>query len=179
METLEKAAQRRGGGATAGVDPALESNARADEARRTDDESWQLDQTAATTRRRPRSGALALAVDVLMLVAAGIAEATYVTARGDSISSVAWFGAFAAVAILVFSRRRLYARRIRVQLLEELRTIMGTTAVTIMALMVLRVVLGETDVAGDATRHWLFLCGFVAAGRIASTRWQLAARRRG
>ena len=82
-------------------------------------------------------------VDALVLTLAVVVERLSGRAVGAESLSVVWVVGFPAVAITLLSMCGLYRHRLRLQLLDDLRTIAGATAIASMTTITLPVVLGR------------------------------------
>jgi exopolysaccharide biosynthesis polyprenyl glycosylphosphotransferase len=140
--------------------------------------------TRAAEGARLRSGtawALAcLSVDAFMLLA--MVGATLVGSRGSSVPvmSLVWLSVFACLVLALSWVRGMYKPRLRLELLDDLRGLVGVTSLAAMIVLSIRVLL--TDAAVDAAeilRPWAFATAYIAAGRAALNWSQLATRREG
>jgi exopolysaccharide biosynthesis polyprenyl glycosylphosphotransferase len=124
--------------------------------------------------------ALRLSVDVLMLVAA--VAATLLGTRGTNLPvlSLAWLIAFGAIVLALSWLRGMYAPRLRLELLDDLKGLVAVTSLAAMAVLSMRVLLTEATVdAAEVLRPWAFATAYLAAGRAALSWSRLAARREG
>ncbi|MDX6414745.1 MAG: hypothetical protein QOH23_2155 [Gaiellaceae bacterium] len=106
-------------------------------------------------------------VDALVLTLAVVVERLSGRAVGaDSLSAV-WVVGFPAVAITLLATCGLYRHRLRLQLLDDLRTIAGATAIASMTTITLPVVLGASTagVSAQGVRLWLFSTVYLTASR--------------
>ncbi len=111
--------------------------------------------------------ALAPVADALVLTFAVVAErlgGRYVGA--DSLSS-AWMVGFPVIVITLLASRGFYRERLRLQLLDELGTIAGATAIASMITITLPVVAGANtaSVPAQGVRLWLFATVYLAVSR--------------
>ncbi len=106
--------------------------------------------------RGPTAGALRLGwqarrrqarpffVDLLMVLVAGGATQAMSHLLGEPAMPVKWVAFFGVLVLIMFAIRGMYSNRLRSHLLDEMRSIVSTTAVATMAVISLRVVL-END----------------------------------
>jgi exopolysaccharide biosynthesis polyprenyl glycosylphosphotransferase len=132
-------------------------------------------------RRSARSWARARPiVDAAMLAVACFAAALGSAAAGVTASPVAALVAFAGLVLFLFVRRGTYMPRIRPELLENLRGVVGATTLAAMAVLTVRVLVGQpSEAAGQTIWLWVFATAYLAAGRIALHWAQKQARRQG
>jgi exopolysaccharide biosynthesis polyprenyl glycosylphosphotransferase len=120
-----------------------------------------------------------LILDALMLVASMLTVEFVGGRAGADKMSLIWVIAFGGLALAFLYRRGLYAWRVRLQVLDDLRRVMVTTTLAIATILSLRVLLGRTDdVSGQALRLWAFAILYLAAGRLA-VQWLRVEGRRG
>jgi exopolysaccharide biosynthesis polyprenyl glycosylphosphotransferase len=122
----------------------------------------------------------ALAVDSVMLVAA-IFTAELVGRRANVMNGpLVWLIAFGALALALLYKRGLYDWRVRLQILDDLRAVVTTTVLAIVAVLSVRVLLGRADdVAAQSLRLWAFAAVFLVVGRLALDWLRLETRRGG
>jgi exopolysaccharide biosynthesis polyprenyl glycosylphosphotransferase len=120
-----------------------------------------------------------LVLDALMLVASIVTvELAGGRAGPDKLSPV-WVVAFGVLALAFLYNRGGYVWRVRLQILDDLRRVVVTTALAIATVLALRVLLGRTeDVSGQSLRLWAFAALYLAAGHFA-LQWLRVDRRRG
>jgi exopolysaccharide biosynthesis polyprenyl glycosylphosphotransferase len=141
-------------------------------------------ETVAPVERRLRArtqwALVRFSLDFAMLgMGVALAETGW-RAAGFPPSSLVWIFAFPALAVALMYARGAYVPRVQPQLLEQVRKVVGATAVAAMALTTLRVLVAETPVPdGQVIRPWLFATACVAAGRVVITWAENRARRRG
>jgi exopolysaccharide biosynthesis polyprenyl glycosylphosphotransferase len=115
-------------------------------------------------------------VDVLMLVAAGLAVVVSASAEGPP-ASLGWSILFIGFALLMLAALHIYRPRFAPRFFEDVGTIFAATAIATMAITFLRVLFTDNpDAAGQAVRGWLFAAVYLIAGR-AGTRLVDARRR--
>ena len=131
----------------------------------------------ATARHAARLARAGLLSDALMLA---IANAIALAAPGANSGSPLWPLVFSGLVLAMFAARGLYAPRLRLRLLDDLRTVVSATAIAAMAVTSARVLLGEgNDFAPEAVYHWLLATVLIGTGRTALMRTEARARRRG
>src|SRR5256885_7751260 len=109
-----------------------------------------LEQTDALAVRRLRAVASwargAFLLDAVMLLAAALAAELGSRDAGIVRTSPVWLVAYGAIVLFAFYLRGLYAWRVRLQVLDDLRTVVTMTALASMVLLTLRILLpGEVD----------------------------------
>jgi exopolysaccharide biosynthesis polyprenyl glycosylphosphotransferase len=121
-----------------------------------------------------------LVVDSLMLVAAGFAASLGASAAGVSGPGAAWLAGFSVVVVALLHLRGMYAERLRIQMLDDIRRVVTATSVAAMAILTLRVLVGQNpELAAQAIRPWAFATVYLAVGRIALSWAEQEARRQG
>jgi exopolysaccharide biosynthesis polyprenyl glycosylphosphotransferase len=122
---------------------------------------------AVRPRRTRRWLALAPLADAVVLTFAVIVERLGGGAVGADNMSVAWVIGFPAITMALLAAGGLYQERLRLQLLDDLRTIAGATAIAAMATIALPVLIGaETSGLGaQGVRLWLFATVYLTASR--------------
>jgi exopolysaccharide biosynthesis polyprenyl glycosylphosphotransferase len=121
-----------------------------------------------------------VSVDTIMLAAA--VAATVVGSRGSGVPVLpaAWLGCFCALVLSVFWLRGTYRPRLKLDLLDDLRSLVAVTSLAAMALLSSYVLLTDAAVGGaEVVRPWAFATAYLAAGRAALYWSQVAARREG
>jgi exopolysaccharide biosynthesis polyprenyl glycosylphosphotransferase len=147
-------------------------------------ESLELERTDARALRGLRSGSWArgaLFLDAVMLAAA--AAATQLGAGGAGILRITpvWLFAYGGLVLLFLYLRGLYSWRLRVSPLDDVRTVVVTTALASMSVLSLRILLaGDVDdLASQSLRLLAFSAVYLGAGRVALDWAELTARRGG
>jgi exopolysaccharide biosynthesis polyprenyl glycosylphosphotransferase len=137
------------------------------------------------TRRRDRP-AFAWArtdflLDVAMLLAAAVAAQLGSREVGIARMPAMWLLAYGALVLLSLRARGMYAWRLRVQPLDDVRSVLAATILSGMAVVTLRVLLpgDANDLAAQSIRFWAFSAVYLAAGRVALDWAQVNARREG
>ncbi len=118
--------------------------------------------------------------DALVLTLAMVA--THASAELGDLSPppVAWSIVFVLVTIFAMAVSGAYRPRVNVQFLDDLRTIVGATALAAMAVTFARVVLSTgADTASQEVRAWLFSAVYLAAARAGFRLIQARRRRQG
>ena len=137
----------------------------------------------ATQARRSvrRWAALAPIADALVLTLAVAVERWSGGAAGVGRLSIGWLVGFPLIAIAMLAARGLYRDRLRLQLLDDLGTIAGATAIASMATIALPVLTGATTsgLPAQGVRLWLFATVYLAASRGGIIASVAAARRDG
>jgi exopolysaccharide biosynthesis polyprenyl glycosylphosphotransferase len=130
-----------------------------------------LDEVVApSTRRRltrfwPR---LSLAVDAVMAVAAVTVASLAASRAGLDSPPKLWLVAYPLLVLALLAAFGSYGPRLRARLLDDLRFILGATAIAAMAVVSAGVVFGDTsDVGVEALRLWTFATVYLIAGRTA------------
>ena len=111
--------------------------------------------------------ALAPVADALVLTLAVVVERLAGRSVGAGGLSPAWIVAFPAIAISLLATGGLYRNRLKLQLLDDLRTIAGATAIASMATIALPVVAGANTAGlpAQGVRLWLFATVYLTASR--------------
>jgi exopolysaccharide biosynthesis polyprenyl glycosylphosphotransferase len=123
----------------------------------------------------------AFALDSAMLLAAGLAATLGSRVAGIIPMPGVWVLLYSCFVLLALHTRRMYTWRVRLQVLDDIRSVLTATVLACMALVTLRILLpGEVDqLAGQSIRLWAFSAFYLVAGRIALDWAQLNARRAG
>ena len=133
----------------------------------------------AAGRRRPPARAtreraafrrwheFSLVLDVLMLGVAALLGQVALRLAGSAAVPVEWLLALPVATIVLLSMRGMYRSRIKLELVDDLRLVLGATTVAAMAVITARVLTGgDSDVAFEVVHQWLFAVVYLAAGRI-------------
>ena len=113
-----------------------------------------------------------------MLVAAVVAAQLGAAWAGFNSTPLVWMVAFPALVLASFGLRGLYAPRLRLEILDDLRRVLVSTTVAAMAAISAWARLsGDAGHAAQALRMWAFAVVYVAAGRAALYWSQGRARR--
>jgi exopolysaccharide biosynthesis polyprenyl glycosylphosphotransferase len=119
-----------------------------------------------------------LGLDVAMLAIATITAVVGSSAAGIPTASVEWLVAFPAIVLVLLYLRRMYATRLSVQVLDQLKTILSATALGAMAVISLRAfVADDPHLVGQTVRLWAFSTVYLSAGRVSLAWAQVGARR--
>jgi exopolysaccharide biosynthesis polyprenyl glycosylphosphotransferase len=136
-------------------------------------------------RRRSRAATswarTALLLDAAMLLAAAVAAGLGARSAGLASVSVFWLAAFVVAALVFLHSRSLYDWHLRLQTLDDVRSVLVATVLAAMTIVSVQVILpGDLDdVASQTFRVAAFAAVYVAAGRVALDWSQLRARRAG
>ena len=138
----------------------------------------------ATARRRLHGSAFwasaALTVDAVMLATA--AAATVVGAQHADLprSSAVWLAAFSVLVLGAARMRGMYAPKLRLDVLDDLRGVVAVTSLAAMVVLAVRVLVGNDEsLAAEVFRPWVFATVYLAAGRTALSWTQSRARAAG
>src|SRR5919106_2156067 len=144
---------------------------------RVDTPAITMHKPGSAVRTRTRSWVLScLLVDVAMLAAA--AAAARVTSTSPQPLSVTWFVLFSAATIGCLAVLRGYAPRMRLEILEELRHVLTTTAVAAMLMIAAHELTSGHEIDGsEVARLWAYAFVYLAAGRTGLFVAQRRARR--
>jgi exopolysaccharide biosynthesis polyprenyl glycosylphosphotransferase len=117
---------------------------------------------------------------VLVAGAAALADAT--SSHVDTFAAkVLWPALFGVVVLYLSYLRGSYARRVRLDTLDDLRATGTVVGIATSVVVTLRVLLDSTpeSSASHSVRLGVFAAGAIAAGRVAVNFWQSRTRRRG
>jgi exopolysaccharide biosynthesis polyprenyl glycosylphosphotransferase len=135
---------------------------------------------AGIDRARVSWPAACVIADALMLAAALVTAEIGAPGAGVPRTPPAWLAAFALAVLGAMWIRGAYRPRLRLQVLDDIRTIVAATAIAAMTVISLRVVFSdEPYVAAEAIRQWAFATFYLAAGRTGLFAAQTRARRAG
>jgi exopolysaccharide biosynthesis polyprenyl glycosylphosphotransferase len=144
-------------------------------------EPVELERVEERRLRTPSWARAALVLDAVMLTAA--ATATQLGAGDAGVVRIApvWLVVFGGLVLSLLHLRGMYAWRLRVSALDDVRGVLAATALASMAVLSLRILLpGDVDdLASQSLRLFAFSSVYLAAGRIALDWAQLTARRHG
>jgi exopolysaccharide biosynthesis polyprenyl glycosylphosphotransferase len=119
-----------------------------------------------------------VAVDGMMLVAT--TAATLLGSRGSMpVLPAVWLGGFCVLVLSLSWVRGMYRPSLKLELLDDLKTLVGVTSLAAMAILSMRVLFADGVDAAEVVRPWAFATAYMAAGRAALYWSQLAARREG
>ncbi|HET7758302.1 MAG TPA: exopolysaccharide biosynthesis polyprenyl glycosylphosphotransferase [Gaiellaceae bacterium] len=145
-------------------------------------ETLQLEGPHELALGRPARGSWtrgALALDVLLLLAAGVM--TELGSRGAGIvdTPVAWLVGYACLAVAFLHARGMYSWHLRLSMLDSARNVVVATVLASMAVVSLRILLpGDVDdLAPQSLRLLTFSAVYLIAGRVALDWAHLRARR--
>jgi exopolysaccharide biosynthesis polyprenyl glycosylphosphotransferase len=123
----------------------------------------------------------AFVLDVAMLTAAAFA-AQLGSHRADLLPTpVFWLALYGAIVLLALKMRGMYTWHVRVQPLDDVRSVVTATLLAAMAVLSIRALLpGElNEIGAQSVRLFAFGAVYLAAGRVALDWTQLQARRQG
>ena len=96
------------------------------------------------------------------------------------VLATAWLGGFCALVLVLAWVRGMYRPRLKLDLLDDLRSLVAVTSLAAMATLSVYVVFTDAAVSGaEVVRPWAFATAYLAAGRAALYWSQVAARREG
>jgi exopolysaccharide biosynthesis polyprenyl glycosylphosphotransferase len=123
----------------------------------------------------------ALLLDAVMLAAAAFAAQLGSGDAGIVRVSPVWFVVYGGLVLLFLRNRGLYAWRLKVSALDDVRTVVTATALASMSVLTLRILLpgGVDDLAPQSLRLLAFSAVYLAAGRVALDWVQVKERRQG
>jgi exopolysaccharide biosynthesis polyprenyl glycosylphosphotransferase len=134
----------------------------------------------------PRAGAALawqrarIAVDCAMLATAAFVAQLGAAAAGIPATPVFWLVLYGALVVAISYSRGAYKWRIRLHAMDDLWSVLATTAFAGMAVLSLRVLFGDDVAVSDqALRLWAFSAVYLGGGRIALDWSQVRARRSG
>jgi exopolysaccharide biosynthesis polyprenyl glycosylphosphotransferase len=122
-----------------------------------------------------------VALDATMLVAAALAADLGARAAGVPRVPFAWLLVFPVALLISLNVRSFHTLRIRVQVLDDVRGIVTTSALVAMAVLAARLLVNDRsdDVAAQMLRLWAFSAIYLSSGRVALDWAQVRARRTG
>jgi exopolysaccharide biosynthesis polyprenyl glycosylphosphotransferase len=130
--------------------------------------------------RRPGWTAACALLDGVMLGAAVLAAQLGSALGGAPSTPSTWLFVFAPIVGALLVTRGMYAPRLRLQLLDDVRGLLFATTTGAMILITARVLVGgDGNVAAETVRLWAFATVYLCAGRAALYWSQAAARRAG
>ncbi len=115
------------------------------------------------------------------MLAGAVATAELGAARADVPSMPRlWMAVFPLLVVALLWTRRMYASRLSLRTLEDLRSILFATSIAAMSIVTVRVLVEADLAAADETvRLWAFAAVFLVGGRALLSWSEVAARRRG
>jgi exopolysaccharide biosynthesis polyprenyl glycosylphosphotransferase len=127
-----------------------------------------------------RSHVRQLVTDCAILLFAMAAVALSAGLADVQQTPIGWSLAFVAVALIALAANGAYDRRFSIQFLEDLRAVLGATAIAAMGVTFVRVVVSDApEIASQEVRAWMFAATYLAAGRAGARLVQASARRQG
>ena len=133
--------------------------------------------TAARSRRRLSWSGAAPFADGVVLYLAAVVEQIGDRALGGQPMPGPTLLTFPLVALALLWATGLYRQRLRYQLLDDVRLIVGATAIAAMFTITVSVVAGASAAAVAGVRLWLFATVYLAASRAGVVSSVVAARR--
>ena len=128
----------------------------------------------------PRWSGLAPLADVVILTLAVLVERMGDGAARLGSPGTVWFVLFPPATLVLLGAARFYRPRLRIQLLDDLRTIAGATAIAAMTTVSAAVFLGgQANAGSQGVRLWLFATVYLVASRAGVISSMSASRRRG
>jgi exopolysaccharide biosynthesis polyprenyl glycosylphosphotransferase len=123
----------------------------------------------------------AFLLDASMLLAGVLAAQLGSGVAGIARTPTVWLLAYGGLVLFALQKRGLYSWHVRLQTLDDVRSVVGATVLATTAVLTLRVLLpGEIDDLGSQSiRLWAFTAVYLVAGRVALDWAHLAARRHG
>ena len=123
----------------------------------------------------------AFLLDAVMLAAAAVAAQLGASDAGIVHISPVWFVVYGALVLLFLRNRGLYAWRLKISALDDVRSVVTATALASTTVLTLRILLpgGVDDLASQSLRLLAFSAVYLAAGRVALDWAQLKERRQG
>jgi lipopolysaccharide/colanic/teichoic acid biosynthesis glycosyltransferase len=115
-----------------------------------------------------RPAARDFVVDAVMLGLALVAQVLTAPAADVPVPSIGWLIAFPSLMLVLLAWRGMYRRRSGLAFLDDLRTVVGVTAVAAMIVSFVRVIfVDDVYAASETARAWLFAVVYLTAGRTA------------
>jgi len=123
----------------------------------------------------------AFALDVTMLAAASVAAQIGSSRAGILPTPAFWLALYCALVLLVLRLRGMYSWHVRVQPLDDMRTVLTAVALAAMTVLSIRILLPGNlhEIGPQSLRLLAFSAVYLAAGRVALDWTQLQARRHG
>ncbi len=120
-------------------------------------------------------------VDVLMLAGAVATAQLGASRAGVEPTPGSWLVAFPVLVLLLLWARRLYAPRLSLRVLDDVRGILFAATIAAMTLVTARALFGADAAAGadQAARLWAFAAVYLVGGRTLLSWSEVGARRRG
>ena len=124
--------------------------------------------------------AACLTVDAVMLLVAAVVCGLGAQAAGVQPLPIGWTLLFGGLTLALLASRAMYRPRLRLQSLDDVRSIAVATSVAAMIVLSLTVLLGhQGDDLAEIVRLWAFAAVYASAGRVALNWSQVQARRDG
>jgi exopolysaccharide biosynthesis polyprenyl glycosylphosphotransferase len=132
----------------------------------------------ALRRSRMSWAARAFLVDVLMLALGGLVVQAFSITTSSTASHVVWYSVFAVLSLVFLGLRGAYHPRLRLQIMDEFRVIVASTAVAAMTTITIRILAtDDTRTASETVKQWVFATAFLAAGALVLVYTEKRARR--
>ena len=110
---------------------------------------------------------LCVLVDAVMLAGGALVERLATELAGTPPLPTVWLLLMPLLTLGLLAARGLYRRRLQLQLADDLRLVVGATAVAAMTVITARILLGgDAAVAGQVAHQWFFSVVYLTAGRI-------------
>ncbi len=110
---------------------------------------------------------LRLAVDIAMLALASVLVAVVARLEDAAAPPIVWLALYPLAVLVLFRIRGMYAQRVRLQVLDDLRGVVSSTALAAMVVVTVRALTGEDALlAGQTIGQWVAAVALLAAGRV-------------
>jgi exopolysaccharide biosynthesis polyprenyl glycosylphosphotransferase len=110
---------------------------------------------------------LRLVVDVAMLALSSALVALVARLEDASAPPVTWLAVYPVVVLVLFRIRGMYAQRVRLQVLDDLRGVVSATALAAMVVVTIRALVGEDALlAGQTIGQWVASAALLSTGRV-------------
>jgi exopolysaccharide biosynthesis polyprenyl glycosylphosphotransferase len=105
-------------------------------------------------------------IDALMLAFATLVAVLLASRAGVPVGGWGWLIGFSVLTLVLLAAHGMYRPRTGPSFLDDIRTIVGDTAVAALAITFIRVLFGDQDdAAAQAVREWTFSVVYLTAGR--------------
>jgi exopolysaccharide biosynthesis polyprenyl glycosylphosphotransferase len=131
--------------------------------------------------RRVSWGRGAFLLDLAMLLAAAVATEVGAPVAGVVRTAPVWLALYGGVVVLLLYARGLYSWHVRVQALDDVRSVFTATGLAAMTVLTVRLLLPGNldDLVSQSIRVWAFSTVYLAAGRVALDWAQVKGRHEG
>ncbi len=110
---------------------------------------------------------LRIAVDIAMLALSSVLVAVVASVEDATAPPVPWLAIYPALVLLLFRIRGMYAQRVRLQVLDDLRGVVSATALAAMVVVTIRALTGEDALlAGQTIGQWVASVALLSTGRV-------------